>query len=108
MQLGTAGNESSIDDLFEILTDGRRRTALSVMSGRESPMDVEALARAVAARESDVAPASVSDPVLEAVHITLHHVHLPKLDDVSLVDYDRDEKTVAATSTADAIPIDIE
>lgn len=108
MQLGTTGNESSIDDLFEVLTEVRRRRILSVLSEHESPMDVEALARTVAARETDVSPASVSESIVEEVHITIHHVHLPKLDDVSLVDYDREEKTVTTTGTADAVPIDIE
>lgn len=35
-------------------------------------------------------------------HVSLVHVHLPKLDGLGLVDYDEDAKTVRSTDTLDA------
>lgn len=107
-QAGTADEEPSVDELFDVLTEARRRHVLAVLTERESPTTVGEVARAVAIRESDDAPMTVSESTVHDVHVTLHHVHLPKLDDAALVEYDRDERTVSASVTTDAVPIDIE
>ena len=96
----TSENEPSVDQLFDVLSESRRRRVLSILTEHRSPMDVERLASAVAERES----ASTA----RDVHVTLHHVHLPKLDEAALVDFDREDGTVAPTATTDAVPIDIE
>lgn len=101
-------DEPSVDDLFDVLTKARRRTVLTILADRQSSMGIKELATAVAAREKETAPATLSESTVHEVHVTLHHVHLPKLDDVALVDYDRDERTVETTDTTDAVPIDIE
>ena len=99
--------ESSVDELFDVLRKSRRRAVLSILAGRQSPTNVQDLAHTIAVRENDVAPASLSESTIREVHVTLHHVHLPKLDEASLIDYDREEQTVETTN-ADAVPIDIE
>ena len=104
----TTDTEPSIDDLFAVLTEARRRTVLSVLTESTSPMDVESLATRVAARERDVDADSLSESTVEDVHVTLHHVHLPKLDDAGLVDHDRENGTAATTGAGDTVPIDIE
>lgn len=98
----------SVDDLFDVLVESRRRTVLAVLTDRRSPMAVETLARAVAEREHDDISMAPSESAVEDVHVTLHHVHLPKLDESRLVDYDRNERTVAPTDVADEVPIDLE
>ena len=108
MRAGTASTDLSVDDLFDVLSTARRRAVLAVLTGEHSSMDVESLARDVAARERDVAPVTLSESIVEEVHVTLHHVHLPKLDDVGLVDYDPDDRSVTAVETTDAVSIDIE
>ncbi len=104
----SAGTEPSVDDLFAVLGDARRRTVLKVLAGNQTGTDVESLATRVAARESDAAEATPSESTVRDVHVTLHHVHLPKLDDAGLVDHDRGAGTVRPTSATDAVPIDIE
>jgi len=56
------------------------------------------LAAAVAARENDVDPADVDEDRLRQVQLSLHHVHLPKLESVGLIERSRgDERTVELT-----------
>lgn len=107
-QAGTADEEPSVDDLFDVLTDVRRRHVLTILAGRDASMAVDALARTVAGRVHDADPASLDESRIRDVHVALHHVHLPKLDEVGLVDYDRDDGAVETTGTADAVPIEIE
>ena len=89
------GQEPSLDDVFDVLTEARRRAVLSVLSDRGSSMDVEALAAAVAAREHDVDRDVVPESTLEEVPVA------------ALVDYDRDARTVSTTDATDAVPIDV-
>ncbi|WP_227131703.1 DUF7344 domain-containing protein [Halorubellus salinus] len=82
----------------QVLAEERRRTACDVLAEREHDVQLGDLADAVAGREaSDHAPAST-----EAVRVTLHHVHLPLLDDVGAVDYDPSTTRV----TPSAAPLD--
>ena len=104
---GPTENEPSVDELFDVLGDERRRRVLAVLAERQSPIDAKQLAFAVATRGNDDT-VTLSESVVEDVHVTLHHVHLPKLDEAGLVDFDRDDHTVATTTAADAVPIDIE
>lgn len=104
----TTDDGPTVDELFDVLTAERRRRVLSLLTSRQSPVPVEELAHAVAAEENDAEAATLSESTVREVHITLHHVHLPKLDEVELIDYERDERTVAPTNTTDAVPIDVE
>ncbi|MFC7140234.1 hypothetical protein ACFQMA_10375 [Halosimplex aquaticum] len=73
-----------------------RRAVLDVVAARTGPVSRAAIARELAAR--DVSMSSSPDAV-HSVEIQLHHVHLPKLDDAGLVDYDADAETVASSET---------
>lgn len=99
-------NESSVDDGFDVLAAGRRRTTLAVLSERRRPTDCETLARAVASRERGTARENVSDDTVERVHVRLHHVHLPKLDGYGLVDYDRENGVVEPTGDGTSIAVE--
>lgn len=75
--------KSEYDWLF---TEPRRRMALNVLEESSMPVDVEDLAAAIAREESggdDVDEATTAD-----VALTLHHIHLPKMDRLGVIDYD--------------------
>jgi kynureninase len=48
------------------------------------------LARYVAEAEYE----DPSDETLRAVHVSLHHSHLPKLEDAGVIRHDRDDGTI--------------
>lgn len=85
----------SLDTVFALLRDRRRRAALHVLAARTAPVALADLAAAVAARE-----AADADAVAEA----LHHVHLPKLADAGVVDYDEADRIAALARTEDVAP----
>lgn len=94
-QSGTA-----VSDVYEAFSSDRRRAVLSVLAEETRPIDVAALARAVAAREERVPPEAVSPASIDDVHLTLYHVHLPKLAECGLIELDDD----GAVFGTDAIP----
>lgn len=77
----------SEDDRHRVLSAERRRVLLDALAELATPVDVERLAAAVASREGR----RDSDTVdcVERIAVTLHHQHLPRLDDLDVVDYDR-------------------
>lgn len=76
---------TTVDDVFDALCATRRRAVIETPRTRSPPLDLDTVAEAVAERES----ARERD-----VRSTLHHVHLPKLQHVGLLDYDTERKTI--------------
>lgn len=69
-----------LDRLFEVLADERRRRVLYYLRGSDDPpASVDALAERIA--DADGLPA-------ERVATSLHHTHLPKLDESGVVAFD--------------------
>ncbi|MFC7096684.1 DUF7344 domain-containing protein [Halobaculum marinum] len=84
----------SESERHRVLSSERRRHVLAVVSARESPVSLAALAAAVVAREDDADPAD--DTAREHAKISLHHVHLPMLDERGVLQYDTDAHVICA------------
>lgn len=104
-------DQPSLDAVFELLADRRRRYALYYLAevGEDRALDVEDVAARVAEWErewdsaggaadstGDEPGATDSAPTdrQERVRVDLHHNHLPRLADAGLVDYDARTGTV--------------
>ncbi len=75
-----------LDEIFDVLVSSRRRAVLYELHGRSEPMTLPDLVAAVRAIEAAQSRKQVA--------VALDHVHLPKLQQAGLVEYDRYEKTV--------------
>lgn len=92
--VGTDGGHSLLTRVFGSLSDPRRRGVLYYL--RDSGQaDVEDLACALAAWEREVACEDVAEEVSQRVRADLRHVHLPKLEDYRIVDFDARSGTVS-------------
>jgi hypothetical protein len=85
---GTASTPDE-DDWHRLLAEDRRRVTLHVLADESTPIDLDALATAVADREGP----STGDSLY---HLTasLHHCHLPKMDSLGVLDYDAESHQV--------------
>lgn len=81
---GVLTSSLSADVAFNILTDGDRRAVLTHLLWRDESTKLGELTTCVGSSDTDTAAAS------------LHHLHLPKLDEAGLVDYDHEQRTVSA------------
>jgi DNA-binding transcriptional ArsR family regulator len=72
-----------LDELFEVLADGHRRHALAYLADTDD--GVAAFSELIEHVADDSAGGSTDK---ERVAVGLHHSHLPKLADASLVEYD--------------------
>lgn len=80
------------DDKHRLLSAGRRRLALALLSERRNVVELEELATAIARRETD--SETVDEETVKQITILLHHRHLPMMDDLDVVDYDADLRQV--------------
>jgi len=78
-----------------LLADERRRIAIEVLNDRSTPVELGALSRAVAEREDG--PDPTDEETLERLRVTLHHVHLPILNEADVITYDLHELSVVSS-----------
>ena len=72
-----------LDELFEVLADGHRRRVLAYLADTDD--GVAAFSELIEHVAGDSTGESTDK---ERVAVSLHHSHLPKLADASLVEYD--------------------
>ena len=87
----------SPEAVFTLLSDRRRRNTVDVLSDQETAVTLRKLVDSVAVRETETD--DVPDATIDAVATSLHHVHLPKLDEADVVDYDHETHIVTPRDT---------
>lgn len=87
--------ELSRDDIFDILRNSRRRAVINHLRTEKSTMTLNELAEQIAGDENDIGVEDLSSQQRKRVYVSLHQNHLPKMDDMGVVDYDRDRGTIA-------------
>lgn len=86
---GSGGlSECPATERHRILASDRRRVVLDVLETRCGPLDLDEVAALVAAEEHDFG--NPTDETVERTAVSLHHVHLPKLEAAGVVRYDAD------------------
>lgn len=81
-------DQLSDSEYYHVLSSDRRRTTLDALEQLIAPVELKALAAAVATEENGVD--ALTDEVVNQVALTLHHVHLPKMAAFDVVEYDPD------------------
>lgn len=84
----------SNEDIYDILSDTRRRYALHYLKQCDEPVDVRTLAEQIAAWENDKPVADLSSQERKRVYISLYQSHLSTLDEQGIVEYDEDAGVV--------------
>lgn len=88
--------------LYKLLSARRRREALYQLNEVEGGMGLDDLARRMALEEAG-SESEAEAAVARRVHVSLHHVHVPKLAAANAVAFDRAARTVSLTETGRVI-----
>lgn len=97
----TDGGEPSLDTVFRILGNRRRRFAIYLLMEVDGSIGREELARRIATWERDGDIGDVPSDEIARVTISLDHVHLPRLEDSGVLTYDREEREITARDAID-------
>jgi hypothetical protein len=95
----------SRDTIFSVLSNRRRRYVLHYMKRDPGPVRIRDLAQQIAAWENGIEIEELNYKQRKRVYTSLHQTHLPKLDDVGVVHYDRDRGTITLAEGAAALDI---
>ncbi|ADD04911.1 uncharacterized protein Nmag_1332 [Natrialba magadii ATCC 43099] len=93
------------DELFELLSNRRRRHILHTLINETEQVDIGTLSQEIAAEEDELAFDEVSSSDRKRVYTALQQSHLPKMDNAGVLEFDRDRGTVEATPALEDIEI---
>lgn len=93
------GNPPDLNDVFDVLSEERRREALRVISEQETSLTLADLADEVAVRENQSPLSEVSAEETKRIYIDLYHSHVPKLTEIGAITYHPNGDMVSPTGT---------
>lgn len=99
---GTDGGDAlSRDDLFEVLSNRRRRHVIHFLRQREDGRaELSEVVERIAAWENGTDVDQLSYDDRKSVHISLYQHHAPKMDEVGVIDYDKRAGVLTLTDGA--------
>lgn len=92
-----------IDQVFEILKNSRRREVLRYLDDGEGNVSLSDMAEHVAAIENDTTVRELSSTQRKRVYVGLYQSHLPKMDDVGVVNFDQNRGRIELENSADQL-----
>lgn len=87
--------ELSLDLIFEILKNERRREVIRYLRTHEQRVTLSDLAEHIAALENDTDIASITSSQRKRVYVGLYQCHLPKMADMGIVEFNQNRGIVA-------------
>lgn len=96
----SSGPDGSTDTVtlttaYEVLADKTRCAVLTYLANVDHAVSLDALVDDVAA---ELTSGKVDSRFRDRVIIQLHHIHLPKMDAVDVIDYDQDGHLIEPTA----------
>lgn len=102
----TAGCSTS--DLFEILSNQRRRYVVYYLKQTDEPIKIGLLSTQLAAWENECERAQVTGDERKRVYTSLQQVHLPKMDKSGILSFDKQSGVITPTAELKQIALDID
>lgn len=90
-------------EIFTVLKNPRRRKTLEYLEGNDGAADLGDLAESLAARENDIEVEALSSTQRKRVYISLYQVHLPKMDDLGVIEFDKHRGTIELTEAGEIL-----
>lgn len=95
--------ELTVDDIFEILKNERRRRVLVHLRANDGEADIGELAEVIAAKENDIDVSQLSSDQRKRVYISLYQGHLPKMDSKGVIEFQKNRGTVELQPAAEQL-----
>ena len=89
------GAPLSLDQLFEILKNERRRRVLRYLHDNDGTATLGELAETLAAMENDTTVRQINSSQRKRVYVGLYQCHLPKMDGMDIIEFEKNRGNVA-------------
>ncbi|MFW6017597.1 MAG: DUF7344 domain-containing protein [Halapricum sp.] len=90
----------SVDVIFEVLKNERRRRVIQYLHENDGPAELGTVAEHIAALENDKDESAISYDERKRVYVGLYQCHLPKMDDMGVIDFNRARGRMELTDQA--------
>lgn len=90
-------DELSLDVVFDVLKNSRRRLVLEYLAKQDDTVDLRDLADYVTAAENDTEVSAITSKERKRVYVGLYQFHLPKMDDMGIIDFNQDRGRIQLT-----------
>ena len=89
-------NGSDLDkgEIFDLLKNSRRRSTIQYLRDNGGSAELKDVAEHIAAEENDTTVRQLSSDQRKRVYIGLYQCHLPKMDKLGVVEYDKNRGTI--------------
>ncbi|WP_435074254.1 DUF7344 domain-containing protein [Halorubrum sp. HHNYT27] len=88
------GSELTKGEIFDLLKNRRRRRVIRYLRANDGYAELNDLAEHIAAEENDIDVRQLSSDQRKRVYIGLYQCHLPKMDSLGVIDYNKDRGTI--------------
>jgi predicted transcriptional regulator len=107
-QGGSIAANSTLEEgeIHDVLRNDRRRLTLEALREEDGQSTVRDLSEVVAARETGEDPPPRDKR--QSVYVSLHQTHLPKLDELGIIEYDGDSKEVTLQQKVEEVEVYME
>jgi len=85
-------------EIHDVLSNERRQMVIDRLRESEGTLSARDLSEFIAERETGESPPPRN--IRQSAYVSLHQTHLPKLDELGIVEYDESEKTVTLDEAA--------
>lgn len=94
---GVSKNSVEFDTVLDCCQDQHRRIVLAVLADQQRSLTMQDLTKVIFKHKYHISLPEASDEVGTKIQCLLHHVHLPKLSTVGLIEYDPEQQLVEPT-----------
>lgn len=105
---GRSRGRLSYDTVFTTLSNPRRRYVLQYLQENGGSVELREVTEHLAARENDKTVPEITSQERRRVYTALQQVHLPRMDDDGIVEFDSDRGTVRMTDRAEELRVYLE
>lgn len=91
-------NASDLDTALDICGHKYRRIVLAALANQQQSMSIDDLTNAVIKYDHHLSDSGTDEETIKRVHAGLSQVHLPKLADSGLIQYDPERKVAESTA----------
>lgn len=104
-QEDTSGEQPSVDEIYHIFGNRRRRYTLHYLKQADEKVDFGNMAEQIAAWEYEKSRLEVTSDERKYVYSALQQRHLPKMHDIGLIEFDKRDASVEPTAALEEIDI---
>jgi len=97
------GTSSEFNTLLELCQEQHRRIILAVLATEKRSLTVNDLTKAIVKQNHHTPLVELSEDELRQIRTSLFHVHIPKLEHLSLIEYDQERQLVELTPQFDQL-----